>query len=204
MIRIRRVRKPTRVEPLGPANVPSAFPHLQAVIESGGQFTVDGSARGLVTAFSATQLLMAMRRDPGELLWPQLRRIDFAVALPQATGKCIDDVCGAGVVPAAPANEAAEVPSRRFAQIQALLAWGGVICIGYHPSAAGASQNRTQWVALAPRPAESVEDLLRRLDWSIAMAQSTRRCIDEVFCPITSQPITECPNHGSHASKPHP
>ncbi len=181
----------------------SQFAHLQAVLESGGQFSVDGSPRGFVTAFAATQLLQSLRYDPEEAIWPLLRRVDNAIATVQATGKCIDESDGQRVIPAPALNEVANLPSRRFSQIQALLAWGGNIALGCRPGAACASQNHRLWVVLAKRPAESIEDLLRRLDWSIGMAQSTRRCIDEVFSPITPQPIRECPNHGSQASKPH-
>jgi len=173
-------------------------------MEFGGQFSVDGSEGGFVTAFSAKQVLMAMHR-PEETLWPLLRRVDLAVATVQATGKCIDETCGSGVVPAASLDDLADRRDRRFVHIQTLLAWGGGVSIGKcYPAAACAFQAGRLWVALATRPAENVEGLVRRLDWSVAIAQSTRRCFDEVFCPITSQPINECPNHGSHASQSHP
>lgn len=190
---------------MAPAKVASRFAHLQAVMESGGQISVDGSERGFVTAFSAQQVLMAMRLDRGQALWPLLRRVDLALALVQATGKCIDETCAAAVLPAAQLHEVADFPARRFAQIQTLLAWGGGVSIGNcHPAAACAYQAGRLWVALTPRPAENVEGLLRRVDWSIAIAQSTRRCFDELFCSVTSQPINECLNHGSHTSQPHP
>lgn len=200
MTQIRRSRLPSLMPRMAPAKVASQFAQIQAVLESGGQLNIDGSSRALVTAFAARHFLMALRYDPEEALWPLLRRVDQAVAAVQATGTCIDEIHGQGIVPAAALNEVADFSSRRFSQIQAVLAWGGGITFGCRPGAAWASQNHRLWVVLATRPAESIEDLLRRLDWSIAMAQSTRRCIDEVFCPITEQPINECPNHGSHAS----
>ena len=88
----RSVSSPPRVTELK-ANA-SAWAHLQALIEGGGQIMIGTVApiRGAAVAHDGKKTLAMLRRRPGEALQELLARLDAAIATAKSTGSRVDEI----------------------------------------------------------------------------------------------------------------
>jgi hypothetical protein len=68
--------------------------HIQALIESRGQIMIGSIApiRGAAVAHDGTQMLVMLRRRPGEAIQELLARLDLALATAKSTGSRVDEI----------------------------------------------------------------------------------------------------------------
>jgi hypothetical protein len=72
----------------------SAWAHLQALIEGGGQIMIGTVApiRGAAVAHDGKKTLAMLRRRPGEAVQGLLARLDAAIATAKSTGSRVDEI----------------------------------------------------------------------------------------------------------------
>jgi len=182
-----RLRQPRIVPPLGSLGVAKAashFPHIQALCERGGQIDLGYTKIGAAIAFGVKGAVAAVRASAHHSIAFHLHRLDRAIAIGQSTRTRVDEILSSSrMVPIGVAGSA-EIPGLRLPNIQSLLKCGGCVAFGNcRPGAAVAVEEKEPLAILAPISSESVEDLLRRLDWAISLAKSQGITIDEVFAP---------------------
>jgi hypothetical protein len=180
---MKRKREPRIVPRLGtlPApHVASRFPHIQALIECGGQVSLEHHGIGGAVAFGAKGMMAAVRTVAGEDIQVLLQRLDWAIAIGNSTRVRVDELFGP--IRVQTISTRADIRrAHQFPGIQSLVDRGGSISFGNcKPGAAVASINKKE-VAILASQSEEVVTLLRRLDWNIRRAEFQGSCIDEVF-----------------------
>ena len=72
----------------------SAWAHIQAPIEGGGQIMIGTVApiRGAAVAHDGKKTLAMLRRRPGEAVQGLLARLDAAIATAKSTGSRVDEI----------------------------------------------------------------------------------------------------------------
>jgi hypothetical protein len=202
VIGMKRKREPRILPRLGtlPApHVASRFPHIQALIECGGQVSLERHGIGGAVAFGAKGMMAAVRTAAGEDVQVLLQRLDWAIAIGNSTRVRVDEMFGATRVQSISTPAAGIRRAHQFPKIQSLLDRGGAITFGHcKPGAAVASINKKE-VAILASQSEEVVTLLRRLDWNIGLAESQGSCIDEVFQGATHLPTEQA---GAEESTP--
>jgi hypothetical protein len=188
---MKRKSEPRIVPRLGTLPAPkviSRYRHVQALGECGGQMSLSGGVQGDAFAFGSKGFWAGVRAGGGGLVDTSLRRLDWAIAIGNQTGVRVDEISGVsgGVIAGGPPVQ--NRPMLRFPRIQSLIDGGGTISFGdCKPGAAVASKSTGIVATLAFRN-EEVLALLRRLDWSIGLAESRGKCLDEVFHGIAPLP----------------
>jgi hypothetical protein len=72
----------------------SAWAHIQALIESGGQIMIGTVApiRGAAVAHDGKKTLAMLQRRPRETIQELLARLDAAIAVAKSSGSSIDEI----------------------------------------------------------------------------------------------------------------
>jgi hypothetical protein len=168
---------------LGSAETESHFPYIQALMEHGGQIGLSYSKTCVAAAFGAKGTMAVVWAFPEKPVEFQLRRLDAAIAIGQATKSPVDETQKSPRVVVIDLKGMANVPDIRIPNVRSVLQRGGSIGFGdCKPGAAVAAKTKGDPIAiLAHIPCESVEVLLLRLDRAIALAHSTGVLVDEVF-----------------------
>lgn len=83
---------PTAAAP--PTSTEGALPHIEAVIEAGGQIMLGTIApvHGAAVAHDGRKTLAMLRRRPKESAASLLHRLDAAIAMAQQTGSRVDEI----------------------------------------------------------------------------------------------------------------
>jgi hypothetical protein len=161
---------------------------VEAIVESGGQVSLSGRVLGDASAFGSKGYWAGVRSGGRGSVDASLRRLDWAIAIGNQTGVRVDEISGRGGGFIAGGPPVENRPMLRFPRIQSLIDGGGTIAFGdCKPGAAIASKSSGIVAILAFRN-EDVLTLLRRLDWSIGLAESRGECLDEVFHGIAPLP----------------
>jgi hypothetical protein len=71
-----------------------AWPHIQVLIDSGGQIMIGTVApiHGAAVAHDGKKTLAMLRHRPGEAIQELLGRLDAAIATAKATGSRVDEI----------------------------------------------------------------------------------------------------------------
>jgi hypothetical protein len=194
-----------RVDPplgsLPDAKVESRYRNIQALVECGGTVSLGCGDRDRWDAAFGRKGCWAAIRAGGGLVDPSLRRIDWAIAIGNQMGVRVDEMTGTGAALSVDEPRIENRPMLRFPRIQSLLDGGGTICFGNcKPGAAVATNSSGEIIAVLAHQNEEVLALIRRLEWSIGVAKSQGKCLDEVFHGPVDLP-TEITGEASSSSK---
>lgn len=76
------------------AQLPSAWPHIEALIHAGGQILIGTLApiESAAVAHDGKKTLAMLRRRSGEALPDLLARLDLAIATAKSTGSRVDEI----------------------------------------------------------------------------------------------------------------
>jgi hypothetical protein len=71
-----------------------ALPHIQALIEGGGQIMIGSIApiQGAAVAHDGSKTLVMLQRRPGEAIQDLLARLDVTIATAKSTGSRVDEI----------------------------------------------------------------------------------------------------------------
>jgi hypothetical protein len=182
------------------AKFKSRYPHVEALVECGGQISLSGRVQGGASAFGSKGFWAGVKAGGGGLVDTLLRRLDWAIAIGNQTGVRVDEISGVGSGLIAGGPPVQNRPMLRFPRIQSLIDGGGTIAFGDCKPGAAVASKSTGIVAILAFRNEDVRTLLRRLDWSIGVAESGGECLDEVFHSARTSPA-EIAGVGSFSSK---